>query len=56
MSTGVPAQTVTAVEYYYEAWNYYFETSSPDDIAILDGAHSAEYGSEPVRRSTYGQS
>jgi Repeat of unknown function (DUF5648) len=27
----------TSVEYYYEAWNYYFQTSSPDEIAVLDG-------------------
>ena len=31
------AQTQTAVEYYYAAWNYYFVTSSPDEIAGLDG-------------------
>ncbi len=37
MSTGAPLATVVAVEYYYEAWNYYFETASADDIAILDG-------------------
>jgi hypothetical protein len=27
----------TAVEYYYPAWNSYFVTSSPDEIAGLDG-------------------
>jgi hypothetical protein len=27
----------TAVEYYYAAWNFYFETSFPDEIAALDG-------------------
>src|SRR3954451_16025760 len=31
------AQTQTAVEYYYQAWDYYFVTSFPDEIAILDG-------------------
>jgi hypothetical protein len=31
------AQTATAVEYYYAAWNYYFVTSFPDEIAVLDG-------------------
>ena len=30
-------QTQTAVEYYYAAWNFYFETSFPDEIAALDG-------------------
>ncbi len=29
-------QTQTAVEYYYAAWNYYFVTSFPDEIAALD--------------------
>ena len=33
----VRAQTQTAVEYYYADWDYYFETSFPDEIAILDG-------------------
>jgi hypothetical protein len=31
------AQTQTAVEYYYAAWDQYFVTSSPDEIAALDG-------------------
>ena len=31
------AQTQAAVEYYYADWDYYFETSFPDEIAILDG-------------------
>src|SRR5436189_6009691 len=31
------AQTQTAVEYYYADWNFYFETSFPDEIAALDG-------------------
>jgi hypothetical protein len=31
------AQTQVAVEYYYAAWDYYFATSFPDEIAILDG-------------------
>lgn len=30
-------QTQTAVEYYYADWNYYFVTSFPDEIAVLDG-------------------
>jgi len=30
-------QMQTAVEYYYAAWNFYFETSFPDEIAALDG-------------------
>jgi len=33
----IPPPTVAAVEYYYGAWNYYFETSFPDEIAALDG-------------------
>ena len=28
---------VDAVEYYYSAWNFYFETAFPDEIAALDG-------------------
>jgi hypothetical protein len=28
---------VSAVEYYYADWNFYFETSFPDEIAALDG-------------------
>ncbi|TMG88280.1 MAG: hypothetical protein E6H76_09745 [Betaproteobacteria bacterium] len=32
-----PSQTATAVEYYYDVWNFYFETSFPDEIAALDG-------------------
>ena len=31
------AQTQTAVEYYYADWNYYFVTSFPNEIAVLDG-------------------
>ena len=31
------AQTATAVEYYYAAWNYYFVTAFPAEIAALDG-------------------
>ena len=31
-----PPGTVIAVEYYYADWNYYFETSFPDEIAGLD--------------------
>ena len=33
--------TALAVEYYYAAWNFYFETAFPDEIAALD-AESAE--------------
>src|ERR1700730_1926357 len=33
---GLP-QTTVAVEYYYADWNFYFETSFPDEIAALDG-------------------
>lgn len=29
--------TALAVEYYYDAWNFYFETAFPDEIAALDG-------------------
>lgn len=32
-----PSQTAVAVEYYYAAWNFYFETAFPDEIAALDG-------------------
>ena len=32
-----PAATTPAVEYYYADWNFYFETSFPDEIAALDG-------------------
>lgn len=32
-----PAQGTVAVEYYYDAWKFYFETSFPDEIAALDG-------------------
>ena len=31
-----PAGTAQAVEYYYDVWNFYFETSFPDEIAALD--------------------
>lgn len=31
------AQSGTAVEYYYSAWDYYFVTANPDEIALLDG-------------------
>lgn len=33
----VQAQTATVVEYYYAAWDYYFVTAFPDEIAVLDG-------------------
>lgn len=46
-STGVTSQgnvisptalnTTAAVEYYYPAWNFYFETGFPAEIAALDG-------------------
>jgi hypothetical protein len=34
-----PASTATAiaVEYYYEAWNHYFMTAFPAEVALLDG-------------------
>jgi hypothetical protein len=32
-----PSQMATAVEYYYDVWNFYFETSFSDEIAALDG-------------------
>jgi len=31
-----PCSTATAVEYYYPAWDYYFETAFPDEIQALD--------------------
>ena len=31
------AATTLAVEYYYAAWNFYFVTASPAEIAALDG-------------------
>src|SRR5262245_3116095 len=31
------AQMQVAVEYHYAAWDYYFVTSFPDEIAFLDG-------------------
>ena len=34
---GALAQTQTAVEYYYADWDHYFMTSSPGEIAWLDG-------------------
>jgi hypothetical protein len=34
---GGSPQTGVAVEYYYDVWNFYFETSFPDEIAALDG-------------------
>jgi uncharacterized delta-60 repeat protein len=33
----LPCTTAVAVEYYYAAWNYYFETAFPDEVAALDG-------------------
>lgn len=32
-----PPPTTPAVEYYYADWDYYFVTSFPDEIALLDG-------------------
>jgi hypothetical protein len=37
MLGGGSPQTAVAVEYYYDVWNFYFETSFPDEIAALDG-------------------
>lgn len=36
-SLGGGAAGSIAVEYYYDVWNFYFETSFPDEIAFLDG-------------------
>jgi hypothetical protein len=33
---GSPLPTTLAVEYYYSAWNFYFETAFPEEIAALD--------------------
>jgi hypothetical protein len=35
--TGGAPQTAIAVEYFYDVWNFYFETSFPAEIAALDG-------------------
>jgi hypothetical protein len=35
--TATTPQVVQAVEYYYAAWNFYFETAFPTEIAALDG-------------------
>ena len=32
-----PSGIAVAVEYYYDVWNFYFETSFADEIAALDG-------------------
>src|SRR4030095_5128358 len=32
-----PPSGTVAGEYYYDFWNFYFETSFPDEIAFLDG-------------------
>jgi hypothetical protein len=32
-----PSSTTPAVEYYYAAWNMYFVTAIPQEIAVLDG-------------------
>jgi probable HAF family extracellular repeat protein len=37
VSGPLPPPTTTAVEYYYSAWNFYFLTAFPDEIAALDG-------------------
>jgi len=34
---GGTSSTSVAVEYYYDVWNFYFETSFADEIAALDG-------------------
>jgi hypothetical protein len=34
---GTSAQNQTAVEYFHVGWGYYFMTSFPDEIAVLDG-------------------
>jgi hypothetical protein len=34
---GSPQPTALAVEYYYAAWNFYFVTAFPEEIAALDG-------------------
>jgi hypothetical protein len=36
-ATPAASPTALAVEYYYADWNYYFVTSFPDEIALLDG-------------------
>jgi uncharacterized delta-60 repeat protein len=33
----LPCSAVTAVEYFYAAWNFYFVTAIPQEIAALDG-------------------
>jgi hypothetical protein len=35
--SGPPPAIQTAVEYYYQAWNMYFVTAIPQEIALLDG-------------------
>jgi hypothetical protein len=35
--TGSASQTATAVEYYYNVWNFYFMTSFTSEIQALDG-------------------
>jgi hypothetical protein len=37
VAAGPPPLMATAVEYYYSAWNFYFETAFPAEIAALDG-------------------
>jgi hypothetical protein len=37
VTVGNPLPTALAVEYYYQAWNFYFVTAFPDEIAALDG-------------------
>ena len=36
-SGGGASSTLSAVEYYYAAWNFYFVTAIPAEIAVLDG-------------------
>ena len=37
VSAAPPSAIAVAVEYYYDVWNFYFETSFADEIAALDG-------------------
>ncbi len=37
LAQAASAQTTPAIEYYYPAWDHYFVTAFPDEIAALDG-------------------
>ena len=37
MAPVAPPSSIVAVEYYYPAWNFYFVTAAPAEIAALDG-------------------